>query len=692
MAMDWTQNRAPALLPGAAFFFLFPGAGALQAALSTAAPQSSPLHLLTSLGWALALLLALSWWTQTRKAKCRRQRDREEITRLSTRLEGNGKRCRDLLDNAGDAIFLINPQNGRLLEVNRAAQGLLGYGGEEMLRLPLETIFPGRQRRRYLRLVKMVIRQGYGEDGDLVFRRSDGSSFIGAVHARLGRIGNEEMVHGVVRDVTERKMTEQELRRRNRDLTLVNQIAHHAAASGDLAEMLQAVLDKVVSSFDADGGGIYLVRHAGKDLELLVHHSIDAETLGSLRQLCPGQGMCGRVVASGRPRSSVDLTQDRRLEVEAVRHAGWRGFQAIPLATHERTLGVLFIFNHSRRLFKREEIRLLLGIGKQLGTAVEGIELFDALQWQNRLTEASNRELEHSRMQLKMNLASVEKSSRSLAQLDRIKSNFLALASHELRTPLTFVLASADLLRDTLRERLSDDESRALEAIRQGGLRLDEIVSNLLEVARLESQSIYLARERVCLPTLLQDIRYDTLFLLQERGLTLSIADPGEIPPLVGDHFHLKKTFCRLLENAMKFTPEGGEINIHAVCRTAEELQVLAPVLRPFSPAFFEKDPGSSFVQITVRDTGIGIPAAEQLRVFDKFYEIGDIASHSTSQTRFGGKGVGLGLTLVKGMVEAHGGMVWVESQGEASLEPGSAFHVLLPHPPPAEETADVSS
>ncbi|ALC15720.1 multi-sensor signal transduction histidine kinase [Desulfuromonas soudanensis] len=692
MAMDWTANRAPSPLLCAALFFLLPGARPLQAALSPNATRATPLVLLTSLGWALAILLAFALWSQFRRTKTRRQSDQEEISRLGTRIKGNEKRCRDLLDSAGDAIFLINPQNGRLQEVNRAAEGLLGYSAAEIPLLPLDVIFAGRQRRRYLALVKKVIRQGYGEDGELIFRRRDGTSFIGAVHARLGRIGSEEMVHGVVRDVTERKMTEQELRRRNRDLTLVNQIAHQAASSGDLAEMLQAVLDKVVSSFDSDGGGIYLVRHAGKDLELLVHHNIDTETLASLRQLCPGQGMCGRVVVSGRPRSSVDLTQDRRLEVEAVRHAGWRGFQAIPLATHERTLGVLFIFNHSRRLFKREEIRLLLGIGKQLGTAVEGIELFDSLQWQNRLTEASNRELEHSRMQLKMNLASVEESSRSLEQLDRIKSNFLALASHELRTPLTFVLASTDLLRDTLRERLSDDEKSALDAIRQGGLRLDEIVSDLLEVARLESQSIYLARERVCLPTLLQDIRYDTLFLLQERGLTLSIVDPGEIPPLVGDHYHLKKTFCRLLENAMKFTPEGGEINILAACRTAGEIQALAPVLRPFSPAFFEKEPGSSYVQITVRDTGIGIPAAEQLRVFDKFYEIGDIASHSTSQTRFGGKGVGLGLTLVKGMVEAHGGMVWVESQGEASLEPGSAFHVLLPHPPPAEETADVAN
>ncbi len=105
----------------------------------------------------------------------------------------------------------------------------------------------------------------------------------------------------------------------------------------------------------------------------------------------------------------------------------------------------------------------------------------------------------------------------------------------------------------------------------------------------------------------------------------------------------------------------------------------MQPALNPFAPAFFSSPPKVPFLQVTVRDTGIGIEPEEQVRIFDKFYEVGDIASHFTSQTRFGGKGVGLGLTLVKGVVEAHGGLVWVESPGTPGGGGGSAFHVLLP-------------
>ena len=164
--------------------------------------------------------------------------------------------------------------------------------------------------------------------------------------------------------------------------------------------------------------------------------------------------------------------------------------------------------------------------------------------------------------------------------------------------------------------------------------------------------------------------------LCEERGLTCSIAEVPTAIGLYGDRQHLEKTFMRLLENALKFTPAGGRIDLLATVRSDEEIQEKREKLHPFSPTFFTAPLPPRLLQVTVRDSGIGIAQEDQVRIFDKFYEVGDIAGHFTSQTRFGGKGVGLGLTLVKGMVEAHGGMVWVES---SPLLPGSAFHILLP-------------
>ena len=654
-------------------------AAAAPGPLPPAAGFGLPLILSGAGALGLAGVQLLRQRRQLRRLQGIREREHLRGRRLAEEVETTHLRCRRLLDYAGDAIFLITPDDGTLLEVNRVAEQLLGYAATEIPRLPLTALFPGQNRRRYLRLVRKVLSEGYGEEGHLVFRRRDGSTFIGAVHARLGDLGSQQVVHGVVRDVTPLVRAERELRRRNRDLVLVNRIAHRAASGRNLQEMLSTVLDEVVTNFEAQGGGIYLVRHEGNDLELLSSRGIDPALVRELARLAPGQGLVGRVAVSGHPRSTPALATDPRLQTEAVRQAGWGGFQAVPLAANDKVAGVLFIFNTQRRLFRREEVRLLLAIGKQVGTAVEGAQLFEALQWQHRLTQASYRELERSRQQLKQNLRQMEESNRTLSRLDQMKSKFLALASHELRTPLTFVLASAQFLEERLAGRIGDAEHRPLEAIRQGGQRLDEIVNDLLEVARLESRSIYLAREQVALPALLAQVHAEFLPRLSHRDLTLTLGEIPDPPRLLGDPFHLRRTFHRLLENATKFTPRGGGIEISGVCRAATDLQAMAPQLRPFAPAFFHSPLQEQFVQVTVRDSGIGIDPEEQVRVFDKFYEVGDIAEHFTSQTRFGGKGVGLGLTLVKGMVEAHGGMVWVESPGTGQPQGGSAFHILLP-------------
>jgi signal transduction histidine kinase len=334
----------------------------------------------------------------------------------------------------------------------------------------------------------------------------------------------------------------------------------------------------------------------------------------------------------------------------------------------------------------RDEVRLLMNIGKQVGASVESAGLFEALQWQYRLTRAANRELESSRRQLKENLEQLGEANRVLESLDQMKNNFLTLASHELRTPLTYVLSSTELLSDFLQGRLSADEQRCLDAIHLGGKRLQEIVQDLIEVARLEAQNLYIGRERIDMPALVAGIGSDFHPILKTRKLKLEISEFPRPLALHGDPDRLRKALSRLVENAIKFTPKGGRIEICATCRTPHEILSLRPVLSRFSPTFFQNNITAPYLQLTVRDTGIGIEPEERVRIFDKFYELGDISGHFTSQNRFGGKGVGLGLTLVKGMVEAHGGMVWVESAGKGDHSTGSAFHLLLPLAPEEQE------
>ena len=605
-----------------------------------------------------------------------------ENAELRKASEMSRRRYRQLLNNAGDALFFIDPDDGTLRELNRQAEDLLGYTADEIRTLSPAVLFPGPQKRRYLRLVRNVQRNGYAESQDLLFRRKDGSFFAGAVHARYGLLGDSYVVHGVLRDVTDRKRIEQELRQRNRDLTLLNEIAHWTAASPNRGDMAREVLQRLRDCFVADGGGVYLTAEGGKRLHLESHLGIGEDLGATLKEISTGEGLIGRAVASGRPTASVDLQRDRRLRFTEVRKAGWRGFQAVPLTVNERILGVFFLFHRDKWIYRREEVNLLVAVGKQLGTGIEGINLFEALQWQNRLTQVSNRELEHSRQQLHQNLERMAETNRALERLERMKSHFLALASHELRTPLTYVLSGSEFLQSQCTDRLRADEQTALAAVIQGGRRLDGIVHDLLEVARIESESLYLARETIDLEQLFRELVLEFEEHSRQRELRLEL---GTFPPgcrLLGDRHHLRKTFGRLLENAVKFTPAGGWIETSGLLQTETEVLAQKSQLQPFAPNFFQTPPAGPMIKVSIRDTGVGIDPEEQLHIFDKFYEIGDIASHFTSSDRFGGKGVGLGLALVKGMIEAHGGMVWVESPGTAPTNAGSTFHALLPAVP----------
>jgi hypothetical protein len=132
------------------------------------------------------------------------------------------------------------------------------------------------------------------------------------------------------------------------------------------------------------------------------------------------------------------------------------------------------------------------------------------------------------------------------------------------------------------------------------------------------------------------------------------------------------------VENAVKFTPEGGCIRLEAALHDTAGIAAMAARLDRFSPGFFEMPRAARYLELRICDSGVGLAAGEEEQVFSKFYVGDDIASHSTSRERFGGKGVGLGLTLARGLIAAHDGMLWAESAGPNL---GSSFCLLLPLP-----------
>lgn len=252
----------------------------------------------------------------------------------------------------------------------------------------------------------------------------------------------------------------------------------------------------------------------------------------------------------------------------------------------------------------------------------------------------------------------------TLARLDKAKLDFISIAAHELRTPLTVIQGYADVLRNNPRIKTDATLSEIVEGIIHGSTRLHEIVNGMLDISKIDTETLQVSRVPVLLQSVLAELRNQFAMVLSERKLTLYIRQIGEVQYLEGDPNLIYKVFYQLYSNAIKYTPDGGTITVTYWQTTVEEM----------GPA----------VAVVVQDTGIGIDPKHHKAIFEKFYQIGEVALHSSGKTSFKGGGPGLGLALVKGAVEAHGGMVWVESSGyDEQTLPGSAFKVLLPVCPP---------
>jgi two-component system sensor histidine kinase BarA len=248
-----------------------------------------------------------------------------------------------------------------------------------------------------------------------------------------------------------------------------------------------------------------------------------------------------------------------------------------------------------------------------------------------------------------------------LKELDRLKSNFLATVSHELRTPLTSIIGYSEMLAEGIAGEMSQEQRDFVMTIREKGEQLLGLIKGLLDLSKLESGTMNLRKGPLNVVTLVRDVAQTMAPSARKKNIELGTDVERALPELWGDVERLRQVLLNLIENALKFTPSGGSVCVAArtgvleLPRTDDEGLVLLGGRR-------------RAVQISVADTGIGIPAAERDRVFDAFYQI------DSSSTREHG-GTGLGLSIVKRLIDAHDGMVRIED----NVPRGSIFIVTLP-------------
>jgi signal transduction histidine kinase len=254
----------------------------------------------------------------------------------------------------------------------------------------------------------------------------------------------------------------------------------------------------------------------------------------------------------------------------------------------------------------------------------------------------------------------LQNANAELQRVEKMKSDFVVLAGHELRTPLTVVYGYLQILMSNpdIPGEAEEEGTPAnlLTRVAKGVERLSDMIQDILNVSLIDAERLELSQEPVFLKSIVNSVLNNLQNFGPSRDLVFDLGSGlQDIPVIEGDPRRLHQAISNIIGNAIKYTPNGGTITIDA--KSLEDV-----------------------VHLWVKDSGVGIPQQELPHIFERFYVLEDTSFHSSSKTAFKGGGLGLGLTVARGIIEAHDGRVWAESAGQDETElPGSTFHILLP-------------
>ncbi|MCA9897029.1 MAG: GAF domain-containing protein [Ardenticatenaceae bacterium] len=329
----------------------------------------------------------------------------------------------------------------------------------------------------------------------------------------------------------------------------------------------------------------------------------------------------------------------------------------VPVSSGTEIVGLIGVGpKNSAVPYQPNELELMQTLADQTVVALQNARLFSEINEQN----------EHIRY---LNIDLVDQNEK-LEIMDRVKSDFITIASHELRTPLTQVKGYADILSAMNEENaLTREQTREIVGhINRATLQLERLITAMLDASQLDVDGMQLTFVKTQLDTVLRLAVEPLIQAMRERRIRLELAGVDELPPIYADFKRLVQAFTNLLGNAVKYTPDSGRISVKAAIVQGQTYD-------------------EEFLEILIQDTGIGIDPKFHTLIFEKFFRIGDPQLHSTGSTKFKGAGPGLGLPIAKGVIEAHGGRIWVESEGEDEERlPGSSFNIVLPVRPPGSE------
>jgi signal transduction histidine kinase len=474
----------------------------------------------------------------------------------------------------------------------------------------------------------------------------------------------------------------------DRQLQAIKEIGRTITRPMPVQEICHHVLHLAMRVLHVEVGAVGLLT-AENTLELVAHHGC---TLAHLPVLKLGEGISGTVVQSGTSRAIPDVTRE---PAYVVFNGRVRSELVAPIVYDREVIGFLDVESFEENRFREEDeqvIGFLEALANQAAIAIKAAQLRTEAVERLGTSMVIDPQLSMAGLQdllideLRDKIDQLAAANAHLAAASQAKSEFLAHMSHDLRGPLNVIVGLSSLLLDpTVAATLGEEKQReSLELIRSNGDVLGALIGNILDLSSLEAGKVQLDVASFDAAPTFEYLRAttETLAMESRKELAVLVTVHPAITSIKADEEKFLRIMQNLISNAVKFTPSGGQVSVTASIDTG--------LAEPGYPRSGSAAPGpmagagrvqdhrdsaaGPSLHVTVQDTGIGIAPEDQGRIFEPFQQIDNqIARRGVLHTPY--HGTGLGLTVVRQLVELHGGHIWVESRtGE-----GSAFHVVLP-------------
>ena len=385
----------------------------------------------------------------------------------------------------------------------------------------------------------------------------------------------------------------------------------------DLETVLSTIVAKAVQLSGTEAGAIYVFDDAQREFHLRATYGMDRELIDALTQRHIGldEPNVALALAQGEPIQVADLREGAPSAVnDVILRAGFRALLVAPLLRGEEIVGMLVVRRRTPGVFPQNTVDLIKTFAAQSALAIQNARLFHE----------------------------IEEKSRQLEVASKHKSQFLANMSHELRTPLNAILGYTELILDNIYGEAPEQMRSVLERVQTNGKHLLGLINDVLDMSKIEAGQVTLSLSDYSLEELVHGVYVAVEPLATQKKLALRTSIEPDLPVGHGDERRLAQVLLNLVGNAIKFT-EAGEVAIEA----------------SHSDGLF---------RVAVRDSGPGIAAADQAKIFEEFQQV------DNTPTRQKG-GTGLGLAISKRIVEMHGGRILVDSE----LGKGSTFTISLP-------------